>query len=73
MDSVYFIYSKPEGDFGSLQRGMRKSDSQFSLDWDAALEKARQEALAPDRVPLVSNCLIGLLVTALVPCVGWLL
>ena len=56
---VFDLSSKPEGDYGSLPRGMRKSDSQFSLDWDAALEKARQEALAPDHVPLVSSPLIG--------------
>ena len=55
---MFDIFSKPdEPSYGSLQKpgdsGMKKSESQFSLDWDAALEQARQEALAPDRVPLV--------------------
>ncbi len=68
---MFNISSKPdEPSFGSLQKpggsGMRKSESQFSLDWDAALEQARQEALAPDRVPLVSWILIGYYICVLI-------
>ena len=32
---------------------MKKSDSEYSLPWDAVLEQAKQRMLAPDAVELV--------------------
>ena len=57
-----FISSKPTLDEHdpyntqkSLSSGLKKSESSHSMDWDTILESARQEALAPDHVPLVFN------------------
>ena len=59
---VLVICSKPkidESDPYDTQKplpssGLKKSESSHSMDWDSILENARQEALAPDHVPLVS-------------------
>ena len=51
--------SQPEPDPYGTNSSVSKSESEYSIAWDAALEQAKQEALAPDRVELVSSFLIG--------------
>ena len=57
----HLIFSKPSIEdsdpYNDQKRlpsyNLRKSESSHSMDWDTILESARQEALAPDQVPLV--------------------